>query len=84
MSKKRRQQEQPKEIESESRPGHQDVQNEPPMLWDSWEAFWNSCVKGGTPSLMVACKEHVRCLGWLGDQSRWIKGAIHFGITIEK
>lgn len=61
-----------------------EVQNEKPMSWDSFESFWHECVKNGTPSQMNACKEHLKSLGWLGDQAKWIDGALHFGIPMEK
>ena len=61
-----------------------DIQNEPPVYWDSFESFWRASVKNGTPFLMEACKEHLRAMGWLDKPSKWLEGAMHFGIKIEK
>lgn len=78
MAKKKKQEE-PKSIKT-----HVNVQNEKPMSWDSFESFWHECVKNGTPSQMNACKEHIKSLGWLGNQALWLAGTQHFGINIEK
>lgn len=79
MAKKKR----IKDIEPKPQ-GGQDVQNEKPIYWESFESFWHECVKNGTPSMMHACKEHIKALGWMDDQEKWIDGTIHFGIPVEK
>jgi hypothetical protein len=61
------------------------VQNLPPNKgWHSFEQCWHSCVKNGTPLLMESCKAHLRAMGWLNRQEKWIDGMRHFGISIEK
>lgn len=52
--------------------------------WASFEQFWNSSVKNGTPTLLASCKAHVTALGWMEKQDKWVDGVIHFGIKIEK
>ena len=62
-----------------------DVQNSPPeSAWSDFDHFWHSCVKNGTPLLKESLKAHLKSMGWLSNQNRWISGAIHFGIPIEK
>jgi len=61
-----------------------DIQNEPPVMWDSFESFWKASVKNGTPFLMEACKEHLKALDLLDKPNRWVEGALHFGIRLEK
>lgn len=62
-----------------------DVQNAPPpKRWSNLDHFWHSSVKNGTPLLFESFKVHLRCMGWLDDQSKWVTGAQHFGIPVEK
>lgn len=76
------QEERPKSAESESQRG---VQNAPPpKRWSNLDHFWHSSVKNGTPLLFESFKTHLRCMGWLEDQSKWVDGAKHFGIPVEK
>lgn len=79
MSKNNRRNSQP---ENESR--HYVQNSPPPQYWRDFDHFWASCVKNGTPILKDSLKAHLRAMGWLDDQSKWIKGAIHFGINVEK
>jgi hypothetical protein len=61
------------------------VQNSAPIrIWSSFEEFWFSCIKGQDYFLMESCKEHLKALGWYDSQSKWLDGAKHFGIPIEK
>jgi hypothetical protein len=42
------------------------VQNTPPNHgWLSFDSFWNSTVKNGTPLLKESFKYHHRAMGWL-------------------
>ncbi len=61
------------------------VQNSAPIrVWSSFDEFWYSCIKGNDYFLMENCKEHLKALGWYGDQRKWIEGVKHFGIPVEK
>jgi len=52
--------------------------------WKSFEDFFNTCVKNGTPVMMASCKAHVQSLGHLTDQSKWLEGLVDFGIKMEQ
>ena len=61
------------------------VQNSRPNRgWASFDNFWASCVKNGTPLLKDSFKAHLKSMGWLNKPERWIEGAKHFGIPMEK
>lgn len=61
------------------------VQNAPPpKRWSSLDHFWHASVKNGTPLLLESFRAHLVAMGWRDDQSRWIEGAKHFGIPVEK
>lgn len=61
------------------------VQNLPPSKgYASFDQFWGSCVKGGTPVLKESFRAHLRALGWLNKPEKWVEGARHFGIPMEK
>jgi hypothetical protein len=78
----------PEHKESAVRPAVRDtkgtVQNTPPVMWKSFEQFWNACIKNGDERHMVACKIHLQSLGWLDKPSKWIEGVKNFGIEVEK
>lgn len=74
-----------KDEEAQVSDSRNDVQNEPPAKrWMNLDHFWHSSVKNGTPLLFDSFKAHLRAMGWLEDQSKWISGAKHFGIPVEK
>jgi hypothetical protein len=61
------------------------VQNAPPkQYWRSFDHFWSTCVKNGTPVLKESLRFHLKSMGWLEDQEKWIQGTRHFGIPVEK
>lgn len=61
------------------------VQNTRPLVsWGSFDSFWNTCVKNGTPAIKEACKAHFRTMGVMDKQDQWVRAAEHFGIPIEK
>lgn len=69
----------------EKRESHHYVQNlPPPQLWRDFDHFWSTCVKNGSPLIKDSLKMHLRSMGWLENQVKWIQGAQHFGIDIEK
>ncbi len=73
------------EIEEVAMPSSHSVQNTPPHSgWPSFDAFWSKCVRNGNPLLKESFRTHLRALGWLNKPERWIEGAVHFGIEIEK
>ena len=66
-------------------PTSHSVQNLPPNHgWPSFDAFWSKCVRNGTPLLKDSFRAHLRAMGWMNDPSKWVEGAKHFGIKIEK
>ena len=61
------------------------VQNAPPKrALPTFDHFWSSCVKGGTPLLKDSFRAHLKALGWADKPERWIEAAKHFGISTEK
>jgi len=61
------------------------VQNTAPVFgWSSFDHFWSSCVKNGTPSIKSSCIAHLKATNRWQDQSKWVEGCTHFGIPIEK
>lgn len=61
------------------------VQNAPPKRgWASFDSFWSSCVKNGTPLLKDSFRAHLKSMGWLHRPEKWVEGAKHFGIPMEK
>ena len=61
------------------------VQNpEPVVLFDSVDSFWISKVKNGTPFLLECFKAHLTALGWANKPELYEKGALHFGLKMEK
>jgi hypothetical protein len=61
------------------------VQNaRPKRNWASFDNFWASCVKNGTPLLKDSFKAHLKSMGWLHRPEKWVEGAKHFGIPMEK
>lgn len=68
-----------------ARSSHETVQNEAPELgWASFDHFWSTCIKGGTPSVKSSCIAHLKAINSWHDQSKWIAGVRHFGIPVEK
>lgn len=83
MSKKNKETEEIQE-EMDSQEENQ-VQNAPiQRQWASFDMFWASCVKNGTPLIKESFKMHLKSMGWLNKPENYIEGAIHFGIAIEK
>ena len=82
MAKRRTDEE---EFEEITTPSSHNIQNAPPQpQWLSFDHFWNSCVKNGTPLLKESCKAHIKALGWMNKPNKWVDGAQHFGIEMEK
>lgn len=68
-----------------ARSSHETVQNEAPSLgWASFDHFWSTCIKGGTPAVKQSCIAHLKAINVWQDQSKWIEGVRHFGIPVEK
>lgn len=66
-------------------PSREVVQNAPPKAkMVSFDQFWASCVKNGTPVLKESFRAHLKSMGWLNKPDRWVAGALHFGIKMEK
>jgi hypothetical protein len=71
--------------ETEELPTSHSVQNLPPNGgWPSFDAFWSKCVRNGTPLLKTSFKAHLKALGWLNKPEKYVDGAKHFGIEMEK
>lgn len=53
----------------------------PPVIWYSFDAFYNNYCKKSGASLKWknAVKLHIEKLGWMGDQNKWEDGCKHFG-----
>jgi len=61
------------------------IQNLPPEpKWQSFDHFWDSCVKNGNDLIKESFRMHLKAMGWLSRPEKYIEGAIHFGIEIEK
>lgn len=70
---------------NEDHNSEQYVQNSAPIrVWSSFEEFWFACIKGNDYFLMNSCREHLIALGWYDNQNKWLEGAKHFGIPLEK
>lgn len=70
---------------SEERDSRETVQNSPPFpMWRDFDQFWSSAVKNGTPILKAALRAHFKSLGIMDHPDQYIKGALHFGIDVEK
>ncbi len=60
-----------------------DVENVPPsIIWSSFDEFFNSYAKENNVNKNWAkvVKQHVKDLGVLKDQSKWLWAVKHFGI----
>jgi hypothetical protein len=64
---------------------HHVVQNSPPKSsLASFDLFWSSCVKNGTPLIKESFRMHLKSMGWLEKPEKWIEGALHFGLEFDK
>ncbi len=69
-----------KEVEQE-----ETVENTTPITeWQTFDQFWAACVKNGTPAIKSACIAHLKAIKCWEDSSKWVDGARHFGIPVEK
>lgn len=74
-----------KEVEAPEIDSEEYVQNHAPVhVYSSFEEFWYSCVRGNDYFLMESCKAHLKALGWMSNQSKWLDGVRHFGVPVEK
>jgi len=61
------------------------IRNKPPTKqWQSFDQFWSMCVRNGSPLVKESLRMHLKALGWLEKPEKYLEGAIHFGIMVEK